>query len=50
MQEARCPECNAPIGGSGHRLNANNTRATEFEAIARRQGSLDGAFDWTRDA
>ncbi|PIL26781.1 hypothetical protein GSI_11117 [Ganoderma sinense ZZ0214-1] len=50
MQEARCPECNAPIGGSGHMLTANNTRATEFEAIARRQGSLDGVFDWTRDA
>ncbi|KAI1789230.1 hypothetical protein LXA43DRAFT_1155066 [Ganoderma leucocontextum] len=50
MEEARCPECNAPIGGSGHRLNANNTRATEFEAIARRHGSLDGAFPWTRGA
>ncbi|KAM5539182.1 hypothetical protein V8D89_007055 [Ganoderma adspersum] len=50
MEAARCPECNAPIGGSGHRLNANNSRATEFEAIARRHGSLDGVFDWTRDA
>ena len=49
MQESRCPECNAPIGGSRHRLNSSNTRATEFEAIARRQGSLDGVFDWTRD-
>ena len=50
MEEARCPECNAPIGGSDHRLNANNTRATEFEAIARRQGSLDATWPWGRGA
>ena len=50
MQEARCPECNAPIGGQSHRLNTRNTRAQEFEDIARQQGSLDGVFDWTRDA
>ncbi|THH13828.1 hypothetical protein EW146_g6431 [Bondarzewia mesenterica] len=34
MQEARCPECRAPIGGSGHRLVSSNTRASEFEEIA----------------
>ncbi|TBU41804.1 hypothetical protein BD309DRAFT_964525 [Dichomitus squalens] len=50
MEESKCPECNAPIGGSSHRLTTSNTRATEFEAIARRQGSLNGVFDWTRDA
>lgn len=50
VEASRCPECNAPIGGSGHRLDSSNTRATEFEAIARRQGSLNGAFPWTRDA
>ncbi|KZT65176.1 hypothetical protein DAEQUDRAFT_539533 [Daedalea quercina L-15889] len=50
MQEARCPECRAPIGGSGHQLHSSNTRAREFETIARGQGSRDGAWDWTRDA
>jgi len=36
---ARCPECRAPIGGSGHRLHGSNSRALEFEEIARQQGS-----------
>jgi hypothetical protein len=26
-QESRCPECQAPIGGSGHRLNSTNRQA-----------------------
>ncbi|KAF8263570.1 hypothetical protein EI94DRAFT_1772886 [Lactarius quietus] len=39
MQEARCPECNAPIGGSHHRLHQSNTRAMEFEEIARGGGA-----------
>lgn len=50
METARCPECKAPIGGNNHSLNASNTRAREFEDIARRQGSQDGVFNWTRDA
>ncbi|KAF8265013.1 hypothetical protein EI94DRAFT_400563 [Lactarius quietus] len=39
MQEARCPECNAPIGGSHDRLPQSNTRAMEFEEIARGGGA-----------
>lgn len=49
-QSARCPECNAPIGGSDHQLQASNTRATGFETIAGQQGALPGAWGWTRDA
>ncbi|KAI0628064.1 hypothetical protein C8Q77DRAFT_1068619 [Trametes polyzona] len=48
METSRCPECNAPIGGSRHRLLASNTRATEFEAIARRNGSLESPWEWGR--
>ncbi|KZT03360.1 uncharacterized protein LAESUDRAFT_366011 [Laetiporus sulphureus 93-53] len=50
MESATCPECRAPIGGGGHRLHSSNTRAREFEEVAGRQGSLPGAFAWTRDA
>ncbi|KAI0375984.1 hypothetical protein BV20DRAFT_31266 [Pilatotrama ljubarskyi] len=46
MEASRCPECNAPIGGSSHRLLSSNSRATEFEAIARRNGSLDSPWRW----
>ncbi|RDX40863.1 hypothetical protein OH76DRAFT_1412593 [Lentinus brumalis] len=50
MEAATCPECKAPIGGTDHNLLASNTRATEFEAIARRQGSLDAPWPWARGA
>jgi hypothetical protein len=40
MESARCPECRAPIGGSSHRVDSSNTRATEFEDIARQQGAV----------
>lgn len=39
MQEARCPECDAPIGGGSHRLLGSNTRAREFEEIQQRMGA-----------
>ena len=35
QQAARCPECNAPIGGTNYQLHQSNTRAMEFEAITR---------------
>ena len=50
MQQAKCPECNAPIGGSNHQLHSSNTRATEFEEIARQQGGLDAPWPWGRGA
>ncbi|KAG6903062.1 hypothetical protein C0995_006249 [Termitomyces sp. Mi166 len=34
-EEAQCPECNEPIGGRDHTLNATNTRAADFEEMAR---------------
>ncbi|KAI9445912.1 hypothetical protein H4582DRAFT_1804013 [Lactarius indigo] len=34
-QAAHCPECRAPIGGTGYQLHHSNTRAMEFEAIGR---------------
>ncbi|OSX56367.1 hypothetical protein POSPLADRAFT_1050853 [Postia placenta MAD-698-R-SB12] len=49
-QSARCPECNAPIGGTNHQVHNANTRARDFEQIAGEQGAMPGAFAWTRDA
>ena len=31
MQEAHCPECGAPIGGSNHEAVAGVTRAIDME-------------------
>lgn len=45
MQVSRCPECNAPIGGSSHHLDPTNTRSTEFEALARQHGGA-GENPW----
>ncbi|KAL7277033.1 hypothetical protein ACG7TL_008877 [Trametes sanguinea] len=50
METARCPECRAPIGGSNHTLVSSNTRATEFEDLARRHGSAEAPWPWARGA
>lgn len=50
MQNAGCPECGASIGGSRHNLNSSNTRATEFEEIAGRQGAQASPWRWAREA
>ncbi|CCT63148.1 uncharacterized protein FFUJ_00231 [Fusarium fujikuroi IMI 58289] len=43
MEEARCPECDEPIGGSRHRLVQGVTRAEEMEAPARQaEGPVGG--------
>mmetsp|Transcript_10728 Transcript_10728/g.14600 ORF Transcript_10728/g.14600 Transcript_10728/m.14600 type:complete len:311 (-) Transcript_10728:215-1147(-) len=34
MQESRCPECGATIGGHNHALNSSNRTATEFHQLA----------------
>jgi len=39
MQEARCIECGAAIGGSGHRLHSDNSRAGGLVAEAMREGA-----------
>lgn len=35
MEEARCPECNARIGGSSHSLVSNNRLASNFDGASR---------------
>ncbi|KIY53920.1 hypothetical protein FISHEDRAFT_54900 [Fistulina hepatica ATCC 64428] len=50
MEVSSCPECGAPIGGSGHRLHQSNTRAMEFENLAREQGSREALWEWGRGA
>ncbi len=32
MQQARCPECGAPVGGESHRLVEGVTRAVDMES------------------
>jgi hypothetical protein len=39
MEASVCPECRAPIGGSRHTLIGSNTRAVEFEQLARGGGA-----------
>ncbi|KAF9649047.1 hypothetical protein BDM02DRAFT_3095370 [Thelephora ganbajun] len=39
MEASTCPECRAPIGGGNHHLMESNTRAVEFEQLARGGGS-----------
>ncbi|KAF9268371.1 hypothetical protein L218DRAFT_954733 [Marasmius fiardii PR-910] len=43
---SRCPECGAVIGGSNHTLHSSNTRALEFEDIARNQGAQTSPWGW----
>ena len=35
MQRSVCPECGSPVGGESHRLDGTNTRATQFDNLAR---------------
>lgn len=44
MQEARCPECGAGIGGRNHQLRSDNTRDQELEAIARNLGGARNPY------
>ncbi|KAH8981146.1 hypothetical protein EDB92DRAFT_2055683 [Lactarius akahatsu] len=50
MESARCTECGAPIGGSNHQQHHSNTRALEFEHIAREHGAQDSPWRWGRGA
>ncbi|TFK44429.1 hypothetical protein BDQ12DRAFT_672980 [Crucibulum laeve] len=45
-ERSNCPECGATIGGSDHNLDAQNTRAMEFENIAREQGTGRSPWSW----
>ncbi|KAH9951524.1 P-loop containing nucleoside triphosphate hydrolase protein [Amylocystis lapponica] len=46
MQQSKCPECGEVIGGTGHNLVSGNSRATEFEEIARAQGGERSPWRW----
>ena len=41
-----CPECGAVIGGAGHTLDSQNTRAMDFEEVARQQGAAGSPWAW----
>lgn len=46
MEHATCPECDAPIGGQNHNLDATNSRAEDFETIEREQGAARSPWAW----
>lgn len=46
MEVSKCPECDAVIGGSSHRLDSSNTRNVEFEALARQAGAAQTPWPW----
>jgi len=35
MERSRCPECGSPIGGQSHHLDSTNTRAAQYDELAR---------------
>jgi hypothetical protein len=49
-QRAICPECGASIGGANHELVAGNSRAMEFENLARQAGAAANPFPWGQGA
>jgi hypothetical protein len=46
MEQAVCPECGSPVGGSNHTLHSSNSRATEMEDLARQTGSQSSPWAW----
>ena len=46
MQQSVCPECGAAIGGTSHRLDASNSRAAEYEELARRHNPNVAQSPW----
>lgn len=46
MQQATCPECGEAVGGTGHNLTSTNTRASDFEDLARRHGAQRSPWAW----
>ncbi|KAI0332312.1 P-loop containing nucleoside triphosphate hydrolase protein [Cubamyces sp. BRFM 1775] len=48
VERSYCPECGAAIGGTGHSLIANNSRATDLEDILREEGVEESPWSWAR--
>ena len=46
MEQSVCPECGATIGGTGHHLDASNSRAEEYEELARRNNPRVTTNPW----
>jgi hypothetical protein len=46
MERSNCPECGAPIGGTGHVLDTTNRRAVEFEHLGREAGADRSPWAW----
>ncbi|EKM54252.1 uncharacterized protein PHACADRAFT_174761 [Phanerochaete carnosa HHB-10118-sp] len=45
-QQSFCPECSAPIGGTGHSLLTTNTRDMQYEELARGHGAARSPWTW----
>ena len=45
MSEGKCPECKAPVGGTGYRLAAGNVHAPEMDGAATPAFHNDAMFD-----
>ncbi|KAJ6499128.1 hypothetical protein C8R45DRAFT_981206 [Mycena sanguinolenta] len=48
MERANCPECGAPIGGTGHALDSTNTRAVDLENMVREAGAAPSPWLWAQ--
>lgn len=46
MERSLCPECGETIGGTSHHLDPSNSRATEFDELARRINPGVGGSPW----
>ncbi|KAI0355679.1 hypothetical protein OH77DRAFT_1436773 [Trametes cingulata] len=46
VERSFCPECGSAIGGSGHKLLSDSSRATQLEDVARWQGAMASPWRW----
>ncbi|KAG1904255.1 uncharacterized protein F5891DRAFT_1206968, partial [Suillus fuscotomentosus] len=46
MERSVCPECGSPIGGQSHSLDSTNTRATQYDELARRTNPRIAPTPW----
>jgi len=48
VEQAICPECGARIGGSGHNLLSNNSRAEDFSELERQNRQEQSPWPWAQ--
>jgi hypothetical protein len=46
MERSVCPECGSPIGGQDHHLDGTNTRAAQYDEIARQANPRIAGTPW----